>query len=148
MSKEAIKNDEDKLRWDLLPWDALEEVVEVITKGARKYDDRNWEKGLNYSRLHAASIRHLTAWYQSREDFDSEWNLSHLAHATCCLLFLLAYHKRGFNNSEKDDRPRPITRNNPQLFSGPQHLIRSDMFNELPKLGTDASNSFVNEKPK
>lgn len=39
--EESIKNDfkDDKLRWDLLPLDLIEEVVKVYTAGAKKYGE-------------------------------------------------------------------------------------------------------------
>lgn len=33
----GIKWDENKLRWDLLPWDAIEKIVEIYSFGAAKY---------------------------------------------------------------------------------------------------------------
>ena len=41
----AMRFNAGKLRYDLLPADALERLVGVYTIGAEKYDDRNWEKG-------------------------------------------------------------------------------------------------------
>jgi len=99
----GTKHDSGKLRWDLLPWDAAEEVVKILTFGAKKYDDRNWEKGISYSRLFAALQRHLTAWFQYRIERDTESGLHHLAHAACCLMFLLALSIRQRN--DLDDRP-------------------------------------------
>jgi len=60
---EGTKHDEGKLRWDLVPWDAFEEVVRVYTHGASKYGDNNW-MGLEdaENRYFAALVRHLVAW--------------------------------------------------------------------------------------
>ena len=99
----AEKKDADKLMWNLLPWDAIEEVVKVLNHGASKYDCRNWEKGLLWSRFFSASIRHMVSWFQFGENKDEESGISHLAHAICCLLFLLAYQLR---KTDYDDRPR------------------------------------------
>jgi hypothetical protein len=63
--------------------------------------ERNWEKGMEYGRLIRATIGHVTDWAM-RRDVDSETGLSHLAHAGCCILFLLAYVLR---NIGKDNRP-------------------------------------------
>lgn len=97
---EGRKDDGDKIPWDLLPPDAVEEILKVLAFGAKKYDRRNWEKGMAWSRPFAALMRHMWAW-QSGEDKDPETGLSHLAHAGCCILFLLAYEKR---NIGKDNR--------------------------------------------
>ncbi len=98
---EGVKHDDGKLRFDLLPPHALEQVVKVLTFGAGKYGDRNWERGMNWSRLFGALNRHMWAWF-SGQDKDSETGLSHLAHAACCSLMLLEYAIR---NTGKDDRP-------------------------------------------
>jgi hypothetical protein len=107
----GIKHDTNKPRWDLFPWDAGEEVVKVLNFGATKYEDRNWEKGIKYGRVFGATVRHLWSWFHSRlkgeDGTDPETGLSHLAHAGCCVLFLLAYELRG--KEEWDDRPLQVS---------------------------------------
>lgn len=98
----GIKHDQEKVRMDLLPYDALAEIAKIFTFGAKKYADRNWEKGFGFSRPFAALQRHLTLWFQG-EDNDVETGLSHLSHAGCELLFLLAFELRGVG---EDDRPK------------------------------------------
>jgi hypothetical protein len=69
---------------------AVASVVNVMTVGAKKYGADNWrnlEDGRR--RYYAASLRHLTAWWEG-EACDAESGLPHLAHAACCLLFPLA----------------------------------------------------------
>lgn len=84
----GIKNDGEKLRYDLLPPEPIEEVVEVLTFGAKKYSDNNWQKVPDAKkRYYAALMRHLEAWRMG-ETHDAESDLSHLAHALCCLIFL------------------------------------------------------------
>ena len=97
----AIKHDGAKDPWDLLPFDALREVVAVLEFGSRKYEKRNWERGFLFSRPFAATFRHLVAWHHG-EKVDPETGLSPLAHAICELLFLLAFTIRGTGT---DDRP-------------------------------------------
>lgn len=87
---EAIKYDSSKPRMDLLPFEALEEVARALAFGAEKYGDHNWRGGMQWSRLVAALLRHVSAFVKG-EDRDSESGLSHLAHAACCTLFLLSY---------------------------------------------------------
>lgn len=84
------KFDKGKVPLDLLPKAALIEVAKVLDFGARKYAPYNWAKGMAYSRLLAAAYRHLWA-FESGEDKDRETSVSHLAHAVCCILFLLSY---------------------------------------------------------
>ena len=103
---EGRKDDAGKHSWGLVPWDAMHAIVSVLNYGAKKYAPRNWEKGMDWSRCFDACLRHLTSWWEG-EAQDSETGLSHLTHAGCCLLFLIAYEIRGVG---KDDRP---TRNSP-----------------------------------
>jgi len=88
------KFDSGKLDYTLIPWDGLEEVVKVLEFGAKKYDRDNWRfvEGAEQRYL-AAALRHLVA-YQIEQPTDEETGISHLAHAGCCLLFLLALEKR------------------------------------------------------
>ena len=97
----GVKHDTNKLRFDLLPAKAVEEIVAVYTYGANKYAPRNWEQGIEYSRIYAATQRHLHA-YWSGQDLDEESALPHLAHAAFGLLALLEYAR---TRPEFDDRP-------------------------------------------
>jgi hypothetical protein len=86
---DGSKHDQEKPRWDLLPLRAAERVVDVLTYGARKYAPDNWRLVKDARRrYYAAAFRHLTAWWLGAS-IDSESGLPHLAHAACCLLFLL-----------------------------------------------------------
>jgi len=98
---EGKKFDDGKLPYDLLPGDAIEEIVKVLQFGATKYGERNWEKGMKWNRPFAALMRHMWAWWRG-EGKDPETGLSHLAHAGCCILFLLSYTLRGIG---EDNRP-------------------------------------------
>jgi hypothetical protein len=99
---QGIKFDDGKLQWDLLPWDGVAEIVKVLQFGAKKYAPHNWEKGIKFSRIFGAVIRHMTAWFLG-ETNDPETGLNHLAHAGCEILFALTYSVRGMK--EFDDRP-------------------------------------------
>lgn len=101
------KDDGGKLPWHLLPYDAVEDIVKVLDFGAKKYAPRNWEKGIVYSRVYGALMRHLVAWWMKENGGrDKETGLSHLAHAGCCVLFLIAFEKRIVGaDIELDDRP-------------------------------------------
>jgi hypothetical protein len=100
------KYDNDKDPWHLAPWDAFRAIVKVLAYGANKYEPRNWEAGMDWSRVYSALQRHLTAWWEG-EAVDAETNMSHLWHAGCCIVFLIAYELRGVG---KDDRPTDIHR--------------------------------------
>lgn len=86
---EGKKFDSDKDPWDLLPKSTVAKIVKVLAYGAKKYEPENWKVVPNArSRYYAAAMRHLEAWWNG-EVIDVESNLPHLAHAACCLLFLM-----------------------------------------------------------
>jgi hypothetical protein len=100
-TSEGRKDDSGKTPWHLMPPDALNQIAQVLEFGANKYGDRNWEKGMHWSRPFSALMRHMWAWWRG-ESRDPETGLSHLAHAGCCILFLLSYEGRAHGT---DDRP-------------------------------------------
>jgi hypothetical protein len=95
------KDDSLKLRMELIPPEILVALGDILTFGAKKYGDRNWEKGMAWSRVFGACMRHLWAWWAC-ERVDDETGRSHLWHAACCIAFLIAYEMRA---SGIDDRP-------------------------------------------
>jgi hypothetical protein len=87
----GVKFDQDKPQWTLVPFKAFDEVVKVLTIGARKYAPDNWKKVPNARQRYIdAAFRHMSA-YAAGEKLDAETGKNHLAHAVCCLLFLLAF---------------------------------------------------------
>ena len=91
---QGIKYDQDKDRWDLVPWAEFKEVVKVLTYGAKKYKDDNWQNIEDPKKRYlAACQRHITAWIIG-EKLDQESTFHHLAHAICCLLFLMWFDSK------------------------------------------------------
>ena len=92
---EGFKADSGKPEWNLLPLAEVEDVVRVLTVGARKYAPDNWQKVPQArARYFAAAMRHLVAWWRGERD-DPETGLPHLAHAGCCVLFLAWFDRNG-----------------------------------------------------
>lgn len=86
--------DAGKHRWTLMPWASVCEVLAVLEYGATKYSPDNWQRVPDARVRYAnAAMRHMVAWIQG-EQCDAESGLSHLAHAVCCLLFLLHFDGR------------------------------------------------------
>ena len=96
----AMKFDGDKLPVNLLSTEALNQTAAVLKFGADKYHAHNWRDGFAWSRPLAAAMRHIMA-FNDGEDLDPESGLSHLAHAACCIMFLLEFEK---THPELDDR--------------------------------------------
>jgi hypothetical protein len=94
-------DDPDKLRWDLMPWREAEQIVEILTIGANKYADDNWKYIPNLRRRYfAAAMRHFIKWFMGFK-YDKETKKNHLAHALCCIMFLLWQDNE--NENKKDD---------------------------------------------
>ena len=99
----ALKFDGGKLPLHLLSTEAMNQTAAVLAFGAEKYAAHNWRKGFVWSRPLSAAMRHITA-FNAGEDKDPESGLSHLAHAACCIMFLLEFEK---THKELDDRYKP-----------------------------------------
>lgn len=82
----------------------VDDVARVLGHGATKYGLWNWREGegLSYSRLTSACLRHLMAAAADPSSNDDESGLPHVAHAACCLIFLIDYIDTG---KGIDDRP-------------------------------------------
>lgn len=102
-----MRFDGDKVRWDLLPFDALEQVAMVATYGAKKYAPKNWELGMSWSRMFGSIMRHLAARMRG-EIMDPESGLPHLAHAAWNAMALLSYELRGVGKNDL-----------PEIYRGP-----------------------------
>ena len=102
MTKEGKKYDKDKLMWDLLPYDCLEDIVKILTFGAKKYGRENW-KDLEspQERYFAALMRHLISWKNGNK-VDGESGENHLSHVIVNALFLLWFDKQ--NTTENKDK--------------------------------------------
>ena len=92
MTAEGRKDDTGKLRYDLIPPEPLAGLAQVYTIGAKKYADRNWEKGLAYGRVYAALMRHLETWRMG-EDWDLDGQ-HHLDSVAWCAFALRTYEAR------------------------------------------------------
>ena len=115
-TSKGVRFDQGKLRYDLVnPW-AHEQMVRVITKGANKYAERNWEKGMLWSRVIGSLKRHIAA-VEKGEDYDfypdtceecrngtctNHTGELHAAQIQCNGHFLTAYYKI---YPQGDDRP-------------------------------------------
>lgn len=101
--KGGIKHDGDKTQWHLLPHEAVEGAVRVLMHGAKKYSAFNWAKGMPYTRVLDATLRHLNAIYQG-EDKDPDSGLDHVDHAICELVFLKYYMIHGVGEDDRFKR--------------------------------------------
>lgn len=77
-------NGSGKGRCDLISTQGLLRLARWYELGARKYADRNWEKGMNVSRYVDAAFRHLVKYMAGCDDEDHlaavAWNVFAIMH--------------------------------------------------------------------
>ena len=100
MSEQGIKADNGKPPCELLSPLAVLGTVVVLGFGARKYAANNWRKGLAWSRIIGAIMRHLFA-FMMGEDLDPESGLPHVDHLGCEIMFLQELYR---TRKDLDDR--------------------------------------------
>lgn len=96
----ASKFDFDKSRVDLIPPEFIEALGLHYGIGAKKYAERNWEKGMSWSRCYAGAQRHMLAFWRG-EDIDAETGSPHLIAAAWNMS---ALHWYALHNVGNDDR--------------------------------------------
>ena len=111
----GLRFNQGKLRHDLLPLNAIKEISSILTKGAVKYAERNWERGMSWSSVISSLKRHLES-FELGEDFDKETSCLHIAHVACNAMFLSEFYSIF---PEGDDR------------------VNSFRFKKLRKIGLD-----------
>lgn len=116
---EGLRFNQGKLRYDLVHPKAHEDMVDVLTYGATKYDPNNWRRGLSWTSVIASLKRHLSA-IEAGEDYDKETGLLHISHAACNAHFLNAFY---YDFPQGDDRHKKIL--------------------EIPKIGLDLDGILV-----
>jgi len=108
---EGRKDDNGKVPIHLIPAEALYAAAKILDFGQKKYAPRNWEKGMDWSRVFSALMRHMWCWWAGKQptgvnfifgEIDDETTYSHLWHALSCIMFLVVYEERKVG---EDDRP-------------------------------------------
>lgn len=100
-SHESLKNDykDDKLRWDLLPLEEIEEVVKVFHAGAKKYGPNRWQNLPDaYNRYKAAMFRHLIE-VEKGNAVDEDTGCLHMAQVVTNALFMLYIKRKEYGGS-------------------------------------------------
>lgn len=99
--KVGLKLDGGKPPIHMIPPIAIILEAQVMGHGAEKYEENNFRKGIDSTRLISAAMRHILA-YSIGQTVDQDTYIHHLAHARCCLAFLI---EQDFRVSiEKDTR--------------------------------------------
>ncbi|MBN0040221.1 DUF4406 domain-containing protein [Cellulosimicrobium cellulans] len=116
-------------RYDLIPALPLRQLARLYGKGSEKYEDRNWERGFDWSLSFAALNRHLWQWWDGRDgtDVDDETGLSHMAsvawHAFTLLHFEHYARYAGFDNRPGGYDPEPTPAASGGAYVGKPYLL-------------------------
>ena len=96
----GIKHDKGKAKLSLVNRETLVGIAKAMEYGALKYGKNNYKKGMEWTRVIDALLRHTYA-LSSGEDLDPESGLPHSYHmgACCNMLIYLMENKVG-----EDDR--------------------------------------------
>lgn len=85
-----------------MPKGTVLQIIEVLEFGAAKYAENNWQHVPNgRQRYYDALMRHIESWWRGEKN-DPESGLSHLAHAGCCLVFLMWLDQSNDKNKQLD----------------------------------------------
>ena len=57
-----------RARFELVPWEVIRELAEHYARGALKYADRNWEKGITIMTFMCSAFRHLEQFLRGETD--------------------------------------------------------------------------------
>ena len=99
-SNSGLRYDSGKPRFDLVPPEAMIELAAHYERGARKYADRNWERGMDWGKCFASMQRHSWAWAQG-EDLDNETGTHHMIAVAWNAIALYTYAMRKIGNDDR-----------------------------------------------
>lgn len=103
----ALRHNEGKPRYDLIPPEFLEALAQLFTDNCTKYPPRNWERGMDWQKMFASLMRHAWAWERKNDfDFDEKsGSHHHMVMAAWNCMALYVYHVRKIG---VDDRPNSV----------------------------------------
>jgi len=96
---------ENKGRYDLISPIALKRLAIIYEKGAKKYNDRNWEKGIPLCRYLDSAMRHIQQYMEGLRDED---HLSQAAWNLFCVVHTEVMIERGLLPKELNDLPNYV----------------------------------------
>ena len=117
--------DTDKGRPDLISPFAIERLAKWYSLGSMKYGDRNWEKGMPFSRYIASLERHVIA---IKKGDESEDHLSAIAWNAFAIM-----HHQELNELQWDDMPHYLSKKNEKV----EEIKKIRKENCLDKIGIE-----------
>lgn len=120
-------------RFDLIPPEFEDALARHYGEGAKKYADRNWERGYDWHLSYRSVRSHLNAWLRG-EDNDPETGTNHLICSIWHLIALYTFQMRklGTDTVRRWVKP-PVFLGAPQIGQGSliQHP-NQDVFTNWP----------------
>lgn len=101
---DGLRYVDGKPRFDLLPPASLFALADHFRKGCDKYAERNWERGMDWSKCFGSLMRHAWKWAWG-EDVDSETGTHHMIAVAWNAMALYEYHIRKIG---RDDRVKQV----------------------------------------
>lgn len=102
----GLRYDSGKNRLDLLPAEWIWGLGRVTTAGALKYADRNWEKGMPWSKVWGPMLRHAFK-FLAGERYDEETGCHHLLMVAWNALALFTYDLKKMGENDVWGVPQP-----------------------------------------
>lgn len=109
LEERGVKFDAEKPQLSILTRESLIAEARAFEYGAKKYSRNNYKKGMEWTRLIDASLRHITA-FNAGEDVDNESSLNHLWHAKACLAMLIYYYENRVGTDDRDTLNKSLPR--------------------------------------
>ena len=95
----GLRHDTSKPRPELIPPEALLALGKLYQVGSLKYDVRNWEKGMLWSKVLGPLFRHLYKWMMGGK-YDPETGAHHLICVAWNAIALYTYAVRGLGEND------------------------------------------------
>jgi hypothetical protein len=111
----GLRYNAGKTLMELTPPEWEHALADVTTQGSKKYEKRNWERGMDWSIMVGCMKRHLTKFLVGErydgDEFDIEAGTTgchHLAMVAWNALALMSYDLRGIGNNDLPDLPKEL----------------------------------------
>lgn len=105
----GLRSDEGKPRYDLIPPEFMDALAIHYAQGSKKYSERNWERGMPWSKCFGPLMRHAWAWMRG-ETFDADPKLPdyHAHHMVAVAWNAIALYVYDVRKAGNDDRPASV----------------------------------------
>jgi hypothetical protein len=124
MAENALRYNEDKLKWHNFPLFLIRPMIMVAHYGASKYATWNFLKGAPITQYMDCMKRHLDAFEDpTQDDLDAESKINHLAHVAWNALVAVWVLE---NKPELDDRFKMAEKNQPYMPNSPSLLVGNE----------------------